>query len=382
MEDFYLMVRERLPHLVLVGGTMEARGYTSLNGTQFEGFPNRNIGSAAPDYREIDGLLSNYSLQMHHGYTGPRYSEAINRVSTRLYPYSGVTAKTNAPFRFSFGLALLDDGYYGQQNSNVTDPWWDEYAVDVAPGSRTFGQAIASTPQNESLIRSHSGWMGFPWGPRYRLYDAETFAPERNLMPDGNFDSTLSGWSANNVTVQVDTSAANRLDGAGTLRIGKHLKFAETRTGAAAVGPTVKLTAGVEYTLAFAAKASSTRMIQVALGSQTEEFYIPEEWSRRVFTFKAPTTGNYRLRFNVGRENTNVWIDSIYLFAGNANVFRRDFDNAVVIVNATESTRTVELDETLQRIRGTGQDAINDGSKVTRVTIASKDSAILIRPEK
>jgi hypothetical protein len=374
------MVQERLPHAIQVGGTMDARGYTNLNGTQFEGFPNRNVGSRAPDYREIDGVMSHYRVQMHHGDIGPRYTELTNITSTRLYPYAGATVNSNAPFRFSFGLALLDDGYYGQENSNVTDPWWDEYAVDVVPGSPTYGRAIASNPQNESLIRRHTGWMGDPWGPRYRVYDTTAFAPERNLMPNGTFDSGLSGWSGTNVSLQIDTSAANRLDGAGVLRINKPAQYEESYAGARAKGPTVQLTAGVEYTLAFAAKSSSTRRMQVQLGSETEVFYIPEDWSRRVFTFKAPRTGSYTLQFGVGWESTTVWIDSIYLFKGNADVLRRDFDNATVVVNATPSRRTVDLGGTFRRIRGTGQDPINDGSTVRQVTIEPYDSAILIRP--
>ena len=380
LEVFYGMLRQRLPNAVQVGGVTESRGYTSLNGTQLEGWPQRSIGSSVPDYRAIDGRLSTYSVQMHHGEVGPRYTEGFNRVSTKLYPYNGDKPNTNAPFRFAFGLILLDDGYFGQQNSEVKDPWWDEYAVDVVPGSPTYGQAIRSTPKDESLIRSHSGWMGFPWGPRHRIYSQTAFAAKNTLIANGGFESGLGPWQGNKVSVKVTTNAADVLKGTKALHISKPNSYVSKVTGATAKGPTVHLTGGVDYTLAFAAKASDIRIIQVAMGNQSELMDIADTWVRRVFTFTAPSTGNYQLKFSVGRESTDVWIDEIYLFKGNADVFRRDFDNAVVVVNATPSARTVDLGGTFERILGTGQDPINNGATVKKVTIGPYDSAILVRP--
>jgi hypothetical protein len=52
-----------------------------------------------------------------------------------------------------------------------------------------------------------------------------------------------------------------------------------------------------------------------------------------------------------------------------------------VVVNATPTARTVALGGTFQRIRGTGQDPLNDGASLTQVTIAPYDSAILVRPQ-
>ncbi len=95
MDEFYRLTRQRLPDAVLVGGVLEAGGFASLNGVQLEGWPNRNIGSSTPDYREIDGRLSSYSVQMHHRQYGPRYTEGFNRVTTKLYPY-GAPGSNNA----------------------------------------------------------------------------------------------------------------------------------------------------------------------------------------------------------------------------------------------------------------------------------------------
>ncbi len=152
METLYERLRELLPNAILVGGVTEARGYTALNGTELEGWPQTVPShSANRDYKEIDGHLTDYSVQMHHGRLGPRYTMGYNKMPTKLYPSADApNVPDNTGFRFGFGLTLLDDGYYGQQNWHVVDPWWDEYAVDVVAGSPTFGRAIASNARMES----------------------------------------------------------------------------------------------------------------------------------------------------------------------------------------------------------------------------------------
>ena len=75
-----------------------------------------------------------------------------------------------------------------------------------------------------------------------------------------------------------------------------------------------------------------------------------------------------------------VWLDSVYVFEGNPNVFRRDFDNGIVVVNATPSSKTVNLDGTFKRIKGT-QDAVNNGATLSSVTIPAYDSPLLVRPD-
>jgi len=382
LETFYDLLREQVPNAVLIGGVSESRGYASLNGTQLEGWPRTfPFMSATPDYPEIDGRLSVYSIQMHHGRVGPRLSVAENKMPTKVYPSEAdPNPAGNSGFRFGFGLMLLDDGYYGQANWHVSDPWWDEYAVDVIPGSASFGQAIASNPQNESAIRRHRGWMGFPLGPRYRVYDPAVFAPERNLSVNGDFDSNLTGWSGTNVTLTQDTASGSPLDGSGAMRISEPLTAAPKLPDAFAVGPKISLVGEVQYTLVFGVRSSSIRTIRVGVAEQTENLSVPDTWSRQVFTFTAGRTGNFPIRFNVGQERSEVWIDSVYLFEGNADVFRRDFDHAVVIVNATPSSQVVDLGGTLQRIQGTGQDPINNGAAVQQVTLAPYDSTVLVRP--
>ncbi|MFH0342328.1 MAG: hypothetical protein ACHBNF_09410, partial [Chromatiales bacterium] len=262
LEQFYAGVRIRLPDKIIVGGYHLSRGFSALNGTQMEGFPLDNgAQSPTPVYDATDSILSKYSYHLHHNAEGPLYTEALGQTPTRLYPdeHTNPPPASNAPFRFGFGLALLENGFYGQQNSpQDPDKWQDEYAVDVKPGSPTFGQAIASNPANESKVRSHKGWMGQPLGPRVRVYDT-SFAPANSLLSNGTFDGNITGWSGDNVTVSRITAGV--LTGSGALKASTHINYNPTLTSTKIKGPTVSLTAGQEYTLAFAVRASAEREI-------------------------------------------------------------------------------------------------------------------------
>lgn len=216
-------------------------------------------------------------------------------------------------------------------------------------------------------------------GPRYRVYDSEVFSADKSLVTTGSFDNGIQGWTGTNVNVSHDRSAAGRLDGAGALHSSEQIRYGVDWASAKIVGPKVPLTAGKEYTLVFSAKATEHRHIRASVGINSEILMITPDWTRMVTTFVARKTANQLISFDVGRKSTPAWSDSVHLFEGNADVFRRDFEGGIVVVNATDRERTVELGETFQRIRGTGQDPINNGEKLSSVRIGPWDTAILVR---
>jgi hypothetical protein len=65
--------------------------------------------------------------------------------------------------------------------------------------------------------------------------------------------------------------------------------------------------------------------------------------------------------------------------AWSEEVWRRDFQNGVVLVNPTSSARTVKLERGLARLAGRQDPANNDGAAVSRVTLAPKDGIVLRR---
>lgn len=383
LEYFYSMVRDRFPNIRVVGGTRHSRGFGTLNGTQLEGWPTTGDYKATiPNYTHdgFDSNLQRYKVHLQYHTTPEGYVEQLSKAPTRLYPHGATPPNTNAAFRFSLASSLLGESHFGTQNSSIEpDPWWDEYAVDVKPGSPTYGRAIASNPDDESAIRAHKGWLGYPIGPYERVYDEQAFDPGRSLLTNGGFETGINGWRFTNINASVVSTV--RLAGQNALNIRYHQEYTRNVDSAKVTGEAVYLTAGKEYTLAFAVKATKMREISVRVQGIKSKFLVPTDWTRVVHTFKAETSGWAAPTFLMGRENIPVYLDEVYLFEGNANVFVREFDNGIVVVNATPSQRWIDLGQPFQRIRGTGQDPINNGATITSVTLPAYDAAILVRPE-
>jgi len=65
--------------------------------------------------------------------------------------------------------------------------------------------------------------------------------------------------------------------------------------------------------------------------------------------------------------------------AWSQGVWRRDFQNGVVLVNPTIASRTVTLEPGLRRLAGTQEPAVNNGAAVSQVTLKPKDGIVLRR---
>ena len=62
------------------------------------------------------------------------------------------------------------------------------------------------------------------------------------------------------------------------------------------------------------------------------------------------------------------------------SVWARDFENGKVLVNSTTESQTVKLDGEYEKLHGTQDPAINNGSIVSKVSLPSEDGLILLRP--
>src|ERR1700694_315373 len=60
-------------------------------------------------------------------------------------------------------------------------------------------------------------------------------------------------------------------------------------------------------------------------------------------------------------------------------VWRRDFQNGIVLVNSTTTSRTVDVGLGVRRLAGTQDAAVNDGSSVLQITLGPKDGIVLRR---
>jgi hypothetical protein len=156
-------------------------------------------------------------------------------------------------------------------------------------------------------------------------------------------------------------------------------------------------------------------------GSQTEDYLNQEEMVRhesvQVINVNSENTGEkddyQKVRFGItttllgngyfgfdyGTENhAQLWTyDEYDVYLGapkndlrntldpqnssiNSGVWERDFEEGKVIVNATQSEQTVLLDGEFEKLHGTQDPSVNDGSIVYEITLAAKDGVILLRP--
>lgn len=382
IEAYYARVRSRLGgSKILVAGGGDMRGFSDLNGAQCEGYPNTGTSYLSPASYVLSGQkFASYSYHVHHHPYGPAYTEVLSKTPTLLYPNlenGGSPPTSNAPFRYSFGMALLENGSYGQKRPG-NQPWWDEYSVDVVSGSPTWGQAIPNNDTSTAQIaevRRHTGWLGSPVGARTRIFNPSLFDVSKTLLLNAGFESGRRGWKNQNVKL----SSGKGFSGNFSLHSGPVFNYSTDLYSASIASRVVNSTSADTYTVCFAVKSSAVREFGVQFGRGTMQSLISDpRWKSHTITFQADA-GNNTLNFYLGRESTEMWFDEVYLFKGNADVFRRDFNNGSVFVNATAVSQTINTNGKFRRIKGR-QDPVNDGSTVgPQLTLPAYDAAILVR---
>ncbi|MBA3272529.1 MAG: hypothetical protein H0T11_01475 [Chthoniobacterales bacterium] len=382
LEALYARLRRQLGgSKLLVASNGDMRGFRDLNGAQCEGYPHVGTSNVSPPkYVLTDQKFASHSYHVNHHAYGPAYTEVLSKTPTLLYPKlenGGSPPTSNAPFRYSFGMALLENGSYGQRRPGE-QPWWDEYSVDVVSGSPTWGQAIPNDDTSTTQIakvRRHTGWLGSPLGARTRIFDPSRFDVSKTLLSNADFESGLVGWKGQNVELSSGTGFVGEF----SLHSDPMTNYSTDLYSASIESSPVYSQSAETYTVCFAVKSSAVREFGVRFGSGTMQKIISDTgWKPHTITFQAKA-GDYRLKFYVGRESTELWLDEVYLFKGNPDVFRRDFQNGTVFVNATPEAQTINTDGKFRRIKGR-QDPVNDGSAVgLQLTLPPYDAAVLLR---
>ncbi|BFM06559.1 hypothetical protein [Halioxenophilus aromaticivorans] len=381
LDGFYNSMRNAFPTKYVVTGHQLARGFDYTSGTQMEGWPQSNgYHSVVPEYNSLSAELANYRYYVHHISQGPGASHVLTKTPTKIYK-KGTGANSNKPFRFALGMGLLSDGYFGSQNSTIhPDVWYDEFAVYTNKNSSNYGSAVPRNSTDESAIRNNTGWLGNALGPYTRVYNESAFVASASLIGNGGtFDSNVSGWTGTRVNVSRNTGT--KKDGAGSLQISKHTSFQSSLSGAMVKGPSASLTKNQWYTLVFTARANDHRIVKANVGGHGERFLVGNTWRRYIMSFKAKASGSNRISFNVGQDNIALNLDTVHLFKGNANVFRRDFQNGIVVVNGSDTTVNVNLGGTFQKILGTQDPSFNNGQSLNTLSLTGYDAAVLIRPK-
>jgi hypothetical protein len=367
-------IRNRLPSgMILTGGSDGTRGASQLNGTQFEAFPGGSHSSN--NYSGYSGALQAYDLWVNRAGNTPPHTEILARIGTDKYRSCSQFGQTveqgsNRDFRFLFGSALLNDGYFSYNNGCFGDYWWDEFSVDTSTG-----KAVPASAGTEA-IAAHVGYLGMPKGPAQRLASTTNGS---NLLTGGSWDLQTSDGASGNLSTSGGVITVN------INNAGRDMKDLKATYG------NLSLTGGAQYTLHFRAKASTPQMskdlfrgMEIVFASpqgnvQLGDVMLSSDWQTFDLSFQAPAnTSKATLQFRTGLVGGSVTIDSVGLYKGNADLYRRDFDKGIVVVNGTWSSQTVQLGGTFKKIAG-NQDPINNGATVNSVTLAPHDAIVLLR---
>jgi hypothetical protein len=270
--------------------------------------------------------------QIAYGYD---YSPQKNTPTTTwdfardYYPY----------MRFGLAFTLMSDGYFSHELGDTDhgqDWWYDE--LDYK--------------------------LGTPLGPAQRI--AMSQATDRELIQNGGFESELAGtWSlwcdmkngcaataARDTRFQHSGTAAARITITGAGRQGG-IEFTQSNRS---------LEQGRSYSLIFSARASQPMelMAIASKGSPNWDNYglsqnvqLTTQWQSVTLIFEAArTVQDARIQFLFGGDTGQVWIDEVSLKERGEEVFRRDFQHGLVLLNGTRRRQTVDVGDGFMHLKG------------------------------
>lgn len=361
------------PGAILVGNCATSDHQETLNGWMRENFPFQNGGTW------YDNVLDG-----QHGYLADDrnfVAPAHNWIFSALVGADGAQYAGENPrkVRFGLGTATLGEGYgvFGPSDRSLNSApyhqwWYDEYAVDTNTG-------------RSSTSLANTGWLGAALGAPYQMIWAGA-NPDACANP--GFESNTSNWtfaafSPAAATFIRDTTTAAEGAASGRVRI----TSASTTDWHVYVSSTgqIPLTAGLTYSATFWARASAPRSLPV-IATRTGGGYLAArtitldtEWKHYQVILQPTASGPSSLQFFLGLQTGDVWFDDVHFQQGATNLYRRDFENGIVLVNPSDQSLTVPLGTPFRRLLGTVDPTANDGTTVSQVTVPPSDARFLLR---
>jgi hypothetical protein len=359
------------PAFVLVGNCGGSSEHAYYNGWMRENFPNQGGGTWASNM--LGDISARGYFKDDRDYRQPPHNWITSVAAGAGQEYQSYSTQA---VRFGLGSAALGEGFHsflpGDKSVHegpYQDWWYDEYAVDVSTGASSESQ-------------QHTGWLGGALGPAYNFLWAGT-APDAVSNPGFETDVT-SGWlfkwfSPASATITRDATTS----GTGTASAKIHIASPGTvdwHVYLSSVGQ-LSVFAYNSYSATFRCKASEPRTIHVLAGNSRGEAMIDvgTEWKQYQAVLLPTISMSASLTFFLGTQAGDVWFDDVHFQAGATSVWRRDFQNGIVLVNPTELPLTVPLETTFRRILGTHAPSVNDGTLSATGTIPPHDAIFLLR---
>lgn len=340
--------------------------FSWLNGTLYEYFPS---GNANPDPGNPYGYNWNQEmLAVPGGYLVAPFRSTPYRVSVLNADWEGTWAAPTRSLeferhkRFTLCSSLLGDGYYSLDAAQTGHGsiWWE--------------------PEYDHAGRG-KGYLGYPMGPMRRI--GVPSGAER--IANGGFDAGTTPWEtlAWNADGDFALDATNFHSAPAAGRV--TLRSA-AEGGSFKLYQNVAVESGRSYTLRFWARASTPQELLLHLYSTScpgircltdQRAALATSWTQHELSFTSTGTAQAGLNLFVTAPGT-VWLDDLSLREGDTAVYRRDFDNGVVLLNYTTTAQSVDLGEPLDRLSIPGS-SVFDGARVTVETVPPSDGRILLR---
>ncbi|MEO5616374.1 MAG: putative glycoside hydrolase, partial [Candidatus Eisenbacteria bacterium] len=360
------------PTQILAGNCAAGTKYAWFNGWMRENFPYQGGGTWSTNMYSDPG---GYFVDEQRWLT-PRHNFIYSASSGLNQPYSTTNMRKA---RFGLGTASLGTGYAAignaarvSRNEQFMAWWYDEYAVNLATGA-------ASTQLQ------HTGWLGQPLGDFYQMVWIGA-TPDAVTNP-GFETSVTSGWDlATNLGSTATRDTVSAPVGNASVRITcptavpavPWATVYRTTTG-------IPVTANGEYAATFWARSQAPRTIEVVAGGMSGGvsyarlvLSIDQTWRRYQVILRPNQTATARLDLMLAGMAGDVWFDDVHFQAGANSVYRRDFQNGMVLVNPGATPQDVVMERTVQRIAGFRDPTVNSGASGTTHRVGASDALFLI----
>ncbi|TFG89076.1 MAG: hypothetical protein E4H17_01290 [Gemmatimonadales bacterium] len=299
-------------------------------------------------------------------------------LNTQCDPCSDALAANNRrKVRFGLGSATLCEAYHTiSENDRPSRTqrwnwWYDEYAVDLATG-------------RASRKREDTGWLGAARGTWYQMIWAGN-GPDAATNPD--FENSVTGgwgfWADASVAATVTQDTTTAAKGRASVRIHMpNMGVADWYVALRTAG-TLTMQAGQSYSATFWAKASKPRRITVSAAMPGTSYVLSPldvgtEWRQCQVILIPKVACVAQLHLCLAAADGDVWLDDVHFQEGVTNLYRRNFQNGIVLVNPAARSLSVTLETSFRKILGTADPVVNDGSWVSWVTVPSSDAVFLI----
>jgi molybdopterin converting factor small subunit len=353
------------PTPILIGNCAQGLQYGSMNGWMREDFPNQTGTTWDTNmFRTPGGYMTDEA-----NFRSPQSNWIATSTTDTQNPYSPEQVRKA---RWGLGSAAMGDGFavFNPWDLDITTEymswWYDEYAVNPATG-----RAVPT--------RAGVGWLGKALGPMTAI---PTITTDDATQANPGFELDLTGWTfGSTVGATVARDLVN--PGVGTASAKVHVP---------ALGATTLTSVDVNvywpnshYVASFWARSSAPRALEVAavdpVRSTTNASGIVSTdatWRHFEVPLDNPLDVISAVQFRCGGAVGDVWIDDVHFYRTGINVYRRDFERGIVLVNPNGEAMPVLLEQVYRRIQGM-VDPANDGSSLTTATIPGYDALFLIR---